>query len=144
MTLAQISVRIRPDAVAALRRIAGAINRQPGLEDAMLRQIGDTAMPPSRRLGAAVARLRALGPSLKARGLLHCWVYGSVARGEDGPHSDIDLAVDLRAGSLSLSGFAELRAELGEALETPVDLAVRTRLKKHVARGFAGEAVALW
>ena len=40
-------------------------------------------------------RLRENEPALRARGVTHAAVFGSVARGEERPDSDIDIFVDL-------------------------------------------------
>jgi uncharacterized protein len=42
-----------------------------------------------------IATLRDYEPELKAIGVLSASVFGSVARDEAGPHSDIDVAVRL-------------------------------------------------
>jgi len=43
--------------------------------------------------------LRALEPELRAVGVCHVSVFGSVARGDDSASSDVDLAVDLTPDS---------------------------------------------
>lgn len=48
-------------------------------------------------------------------------VFGSVARGDHGPDSDIDLLVDLDPG-VTLFGLNRLRRELSELLGAPVDV----------------------
>lgn len=40
-------------------------------------------------------RLRENEPALRARGVTHAALFGSVARGEERPDSDIDIFVDL-------------------------------------------------
>jgi predicted nucleotidyltransferase len=52
----------------------------------------------------AKATLRACEPELKAIGVLSASVFGSVARGDAGPDSDIDVAVRL-GESFSTGGF---------------------------------------
>ena len=52
----------------------------------------------------ATAILRACEPELKAIGVLGASLFGSVARDEAGPDSDIDVAVSL-AGNFSTGGF---------------------------------------
>jgi predicted nucleotidyltransferase len=42
--------------------------------------------------------LQSQAPALRDRGVLHAFVFGSVARREDGPDSDIDLVVEVRPG----------------------------------------------
>jgi predicted nucleotidyltransferase len=43
----------------------------------------------------AIAKLRALRPELEALGFRHVWLFGSVARDEAGPESDVDLLVEV-------------------------------------------------
>ncbi|MBW0255684.1 nucleotidyltransferase family protein [Cellulomonas sp. PS-H5] len=59
-------------------------------------------------------------------------VFGSVARGEDGPDSDVDLLVDLEPG-VSLFDLGRAQVELEQILERPVDLVPARMLKPRVA-----------
>jgi predicted nucleotidyltransferase len=52
----------------------------------------------------ATATLRAYEPELKAIGVLSASVFGSVARGDAGPDSDVDVVVKL-GKSFSVGGF---------------------------------------
>lgn len=67
-------------------------------------------------------------------------VYGSVARGEARPASDIDVLVDMEEGR-SLLDLAALHLELEELLGYPVEIGtdVKPRLRERVE----AEAVAL-
>lgn len=71
-------------------------------------------------------------------------LFGSVARGDAGPHSDIDLLVDLTlAGGnpvLRLSGLAE---ELSGLLEVKVEVVTEALLREPVAASALGEMVPL-
>jgi predicted nucleotidyltransferase len=58
-------------------------------------------------------------------------VFGSVARGEDRPDSDVDLLADFPAG-LSLFGLSRLEADLEAILGTRVDLIPAADLKPDV------------
>jgi predicted nucleotidyltransferase len=55
-------------------------------------------------------------------------VFGSVARGDDGPTSDIDLLVDFLPGASLVDEF-RLENELHEFLKIRVDLVSRRGLK---------------
>ena len=46
------------------------------------------------RRNAIIARLKGAEAELKARGVVHAALFGSVARGEDRPDSDIDVMVE--------------------------------------------------
>lgn len=53
-----------------------------------------------------IARLKAAEPELRARGVAALYLYGSYARDEARPDSDIDVLVDFAPGSgQGLSGF---------------------------------------
>ncbi len=68
--------------------------------------------------------LRAAG----AQGVRVHGVFGSVARGEDRPDSDIDLLVDLPRG-VGLLGVARIRHELEQIVRAPVELIPAADLK---------------
>jgi len=70
-------------------------------------------------------------------------VFGSVARGEDGPHSDIDFFVDLDVRHRGLFPVMELQEELEHILGERVDVAPRDALAPHVAERALAEAVPL-
>lgn len=55
-------------------------------------------------------------------------VFGSVARGDETPESDVDLLVDFLPGA-SLTDQFRLQEELAELLKTPVDVISRRALK---------------
>ncbi len=67
----------------------------------------------SSLLNHALAALRARSKDLQARGLLHVAIFGSVARREAGPDSDLDLVVDVgpNVGTLDVMEIEELLAE---------------------------------
>jgi uncharacterized protein len=70
-----------------------------------------------------VESLRAHAAELRAAGIRHVSLFGSVARGEAGPDSDIDLAVELdRDKHITLIGLAGIELRLGELLGRKVDL----------------------
>jgi len=69
-------------------------------------------------------------------------VFGSVARGEDGPDSDVDLLVDL-AEDTSLFAVLALEGTLERILKVNVDLAPVTSLKPRVRAEALVDAVTL-
>ena len=62
-----------------------------------------------------------VGGVMRRRGVVRAGVFGSVARGDDTPASDIDFLVEFQEGStlLDLSG---LRLDLAELLNREVDV----------------------
>ena len=74
-----------------------------------------------------IATLRAHEAELKRSGAASLSLFGSVARGEAQPESDIDLAFvpDREAGGrFSVIDLLKLESELSRLLEAPVDLVV--------------------
>ncbi|MFC0386377.1 nucleotidyltransferase family protein [Muricoccus vinaceus] len=100
------------------------------------------APPP---LAVVLRILRGRADELRVRGLASLSVFGSVARGDARPGSDIDLLADLDpATRLSLVGLSSLRAELSEMLGAPADLVERGALRPGVREAAEREAVRAW
>jgi len=100
-----------------------------------------------RRLSGPVGRRvrghrRALIAAAAAHGVRNLRVFGSVARGEDRPDSDVDLLADLPAG-LSLFGLGRLEADLEAILGNRVDLIPAADLKPGVREQVEQDLVAL-
>lgn len=83
--------------------------------------------PSPRPASFASRRQRVLGLRARIReladrhGASAISVFGSVARGEDGPHSDVDFLVKFPAGA-TLRGVVELAESLEQLLGCKVDL----------------------
>lgn len=89
-----------------------------------------------------IAKLRDHEPALHEGGILHLRLFGSKARGDDSPESDVDLMVDFdTARRLTLFDKAGLEVELAEILRTHVDLSDRAMLKDHVRARAEREAI---
>lgn len=69
-------------------------------------------------------------------------LFGSVARGDDGPASDIDLLVDVGA-TVGLFALGKMRSEAERILGTSVDIVPANSLKPNVAVRVLSEAVPL-
>jgi predicted nucleotidyltransferase len=83
--------------------------------------------------GAVIEKLRLHEPELRAAGIVHLRLFGSVARGEESAQSDVDLMADLdRSMRLSLVGMARLENRLSDLLGVRVDLASASSLKEAV------------
>jgi hypothetical protein len=78
----------------------------------------------------------------RAAGITIRGVFGSVARGEDGPDSDVDLLVDLPAG-IGLFGVARVQEQLQPILGAPVELIPAADLKPAVRAAVLAELVPL-
>ncbi len=87
-------------------------------------------------------QLRAHQCELKRAGILRLALFGSVARGDSNPRSDVDLMGDFdRTKRLSLFDLAGLEIRLSEIVGVPVDLADRKMLKEPVRVQAEREAV---
>lgn len=74
-------------------------------------------------LATALSRLRAREGELRAMGVESLSLFGSVARGEAGPGSDVDLAARLDPDRrIGLFRYAALRERIEDWLGTHVDL----------------------
>ena len=90
----------------------------------------------------ALAILRAHERDLRAKGVLHAAIFGSVARGEARPESDVDVMVDLDPDRrLSLFDFAGLQGDLEDLFQVKVDLAEAKALKRFVKEQAMSEKV---
>lgn len=89
-----------------------------------------------------IQKLRQYEPELKAAGIVHLRLHGSVARGEASKSSDVDLIADFDpAKPLSLLDMVGLENRLSDLLGTHVDLSSAHMLKAPVAAKAANEAV---
>ena len=69
-------------------------------------------------------------------------LFGSVARGDDTPSSDIDFLVDLAAGA-TLFDIAQFEIDMEQIFDRKVDVVVRSALDPVRDRALLNDAVAL-
>lgn len=75
------------------------------------------------------ARLAALLPDLRVRyAVRSLWLFGSYARGEQTPESDLDVMVEFDK-TPDLYAFVELGLDLEESFDRKVDVVTRSTLK---------------
>ncbi len=67
-------------------------------------------------------------------------LFGSTARGEARPDSDVDVLVDFREGA-TLRGYMGLKFYLEELLNQPVDLVTQQALRKELRPYVEKEAI---
>jgi uncharacterized protein len=71
----------------------------------------------------ALARLKSHEVELRHMGIASLSLFGSVARGEARPNSDVDLAATFSDNArVGMFAFAAISKRLAELLDTPVDL----------------------
>ena len=89
-----------------------------------------------------INRLRAHEPELKEAGIVRLAVFGSVARGDNSPESDIDLLADFdKTRCYTLLTMARLENRLADLLGTKVDLSSPDWLKESVKSQVLREAI---
>ena len=93
-------------------------------------ETGTITSPALAERERVVGVLREQAPRLRARGITRLSLFGSVARGEASPDSDIDLLIeaDPEAG-FSLSDLLDLQEQLGDRLRRPVDFAFGSEMR---------------
>lgn len=119
-TVANIESGGRQPSVAMLERLLAAAGFR--LEAKLANVIRPSFLLERHR--SEVARLFARYPIKKA------WVFGSVARGDDTPNSDLDVLVALRDGA-QFDDYLDLADELGELLGCPVDVVTTKELESN-------------
>jgi len=98
---------------------------------------------PSSGLGYVLAAHRADVLEIMGRfGVGNVKVFGTVARGQDGPDSDIDLLIDI-PGEMGLFTLSRLELAVRQALGTSVDLVPSRMLEPDVRRDAERDAVPL-
>ncbi len=77
-----------------------------------------------------LTRLRENEPALRARGVAHAALFGSRARGDHRPDSDIDIMVEFDPGAhVTVFNYAGLKDYIAGLFDGPVDVVNRDGLK---------------
>jgi uncharacterized protein len=131
----------REPGVQTLARLVEATGHQLVLDvvPAPNRTLGLPDTPLGRRLRR---RRKAIIEAALKRRAHNVRVFGSVARGEDTPISDVDLLVDLKRG-VGLLDLVGLERELSELLGVDVDVVPADTLKPRMRERVLREAVPL-
>jgi len=91
---------------------------------------------------AIISRLKECEAELRAHGVLHAALFGSVARGEERDDSDIDIMVDLDPEIVKgMFKYAGVRNLIADMFEVPVDVVDRESMKSNVRPKAAADAI---
>ena len=89
-----------------------------------------------------IATLRAHEAELRHRGVRHVGVFGSVARNEARPDSDLDILLDIDPEApIGLYDYVGITQFLDDLFATRVDVSNRSRLKPQVRHNAERDAV---
>lgn len=93
----------------------------------------------------AIRILKQAEPELRARGVTSLALFGSTARGEERPDSDVDVLVDLdmsrRPTLIDLSG---MRLLMEDMLGSHADMAVRESLRPAYRASIEADAIRIF
>ena len=90
----------------------------------------------------AIATLRRHEGALRARGVAHAAVFGSVARGEPRADSDLDILVEFEPGAEgTIYDYMRFKEYVAGLFNGPVDVIDRAALKPHLRAPAARDAV---
>jgi predicted nucleotidyltransferase len=80
-----------------------------------------------------ISQLKACEADLRARGVAHAALFGSVARGDDRPDSDIDIMVEIAPdANIGVYQYVGIIHYLEDLFPARVDVANRTHLKPYI------------
>ena len=89
-----------------------------------------------------LSTLRQNEAALRARGVSHAALFGSRARGDNAPDSDIDIMIEIAADApVDLFDYVALTQYLADLFPVRVDVANRSRLKSTVRPAAEREAL---
>ena len=89
-----------------------------------------------------IEKLREREADLRAQGVAHAALFGSVARGDDRPDSDIDILVDLDpAIVVTIIDYAGVKDFIAEMFDGPVDVVSSEGLKARVRPNATADAI---
>ena len=145
MATTQIAFRSSAGLREGLRQLARQQGRsmQAVLEDLCSRALASEGETPT--LAGVIRRFASMRAELGQLGIKQLYVYGSVARGDARPWSDVDLFADLADEQRwNIVRWGHVLDRLEQILARRVDFAARRSLPEDVRRRAEAEAVAVF
>jgi predicted nucleotidyltransferase len=89
-----------------------------------------------------IARLREIAPAIRAEGVTRLWLFGSRARGDARPDSDLDVLVDTTtSGKLPKFELFKVTRLIEDTTGLRVQLTIRELLKPRIIERIADDLV---
>jgi predicted nucleotidyltransferase len=90
----------------------------------------------------ALETLRRSENALRARGVRRAALFGSLARGEDRPDSDIDIMVEIDPeASITVFDYVGIKEYIAGLFDRPVDVVSRDSLKPYIRPAAMADAI---
>ena len=90
----------------------------------------------------ALETLRRSERALRERGVRHAALFGSVARGNHRPDSDLDIMIEIDpAARITVFDYVELKEYIAGLFEESVDVVNRESLKSHIRPAALADAI---
>src|SRR6516162_7428582 len=89
-----------------------------------------------------IARLRKNEAALRDRGIRHAALFGSCARGEERPDSDVDIMIEVDPSArIGVYEYVAIKDYIAGLFDTRVDVVRRDRLRPFVRPAATGDAI---
>ena len=127
-----ITITVRADQAERIKTLAKACNDD---------------LPVGFRLVPGLNALRGVANALQERGVARAGIFGSAARGSDGPESDVDVVLALHPGTeLDLFALIRLKQYVADVVASAlpgvrVDVSVRDHMREPVRAAVDREVV---
>jgi predicted nucleotidyltransferase len=90
----------------------------------------------------AIETLRRSERALRDRGVMHAALFGSLARSDTRPNSDIDIMIEIDPDArMTVFEYVDLKDYIATLFDKPVDVVTREGLKSYVRPAATADAI---